>query len=99
MISSVQSAGRFRDLQIQGFRRLLDVKIPLRPLSVMIGANGAGKTSVLEIMALLASSARGNLSVSMTDLSGLNSVLTYDRAEDLHLAISMEVSRQEPLEY
>lgn len=93
------SSTRFNDLTIQGFRRLYDVKFPLRPLCVMIGANGIGKTLVLEVMSLLANSAQGKLSTSITDLSGLNSVLTYDRAKDLHLGICMSVPHYEPLEY
>ena len=40
------SSERFGELSINGFRRLSDVRLPLRPLSVMIGANGTGKTSV-----------------------------------------------------
>jgi hypothetical protein len=36
---------RFKDLSIHGFRRIHDVSLPLRPLSVMIEANGTGKTS------------------------------------------------------
>ena len=43
---------RFSDLSIQGYRRLHDVQLPLRPLSVMIGANGTGKTSVLDVLSL-----------------------------------------------
>src|SRR5437870_3716692 len=58
------SATRFNHLTIQGFRRLYDVKFPLHPLCVMIGANGTGKTSVLEVMSLLANSAQGKLSTS-----------------------------------
>ena len=80
---------RFKDLSIQGFRRLYDIHLQLHPLSVMIGANGTGKTSVLEVLALLANSAQGNLRESITDLSGLGSVLTYDKAEELRLGISM----------
>jgi predicted ATPase len=90
---------RFERLSIHGFRRLLDVQFELRPLSVMIGANGTGKTSVLDVLALLASSARGALSTSITDLSGLLSVLTYDHAEDLRLGISMGVPNHEPVDY
>jgi predicted ATPase len=90
---------RFGELAIQGFRRLADVKLQLRPLSVMIGANGTGKTSVLNVLSLLASSAQGKLSEAITELSGLSSVLTYDRADELHLSISMTVPRREPLEY
>src|SRR5437764_10639464 len=95
----MQSSSRFRDLRIHGFRRLLDVRIPLRPLSVMIGANGIGKSSVLEIMAVIASSARSQLNASITYLGGLNSILSYERAEDLHVAISMEIPKHESLDY
>ena len=71
----------------------------LRPMSVMIGANGTGKTSVLEVLSLLANSAQTKLSEFISDLSGLSSVLTYDRAEDLRLGISMTVAGHYPLEY
>lgn len=90
---------RFRELSIHGFRRLNEVRLSLHPLSVMIGANGTGKTSVLDILSLLANSAQGRLSESIADLSGLQSVLTYDRAEELRLGISMTVHNYQPLEY
>jgi len=86
---------RFTDLLIQGFRRLSDVRLPLRPLGVMIGANGTGKTSVLDVLSLLANSAQGKLAVSISDLSGLTSVLTYDRAVELRLGTSMQAADQE----
>jgi len=86
-------------LTVQGFRRLSDVRLELRPLSVMIGANGTGKTSVLDVLSLLASSAQAKLSSSIAELSGLANLLTYDRAEELALGITMEVPSQEPLEY
>lgn len=96
---SEQSTTRFKELSIHGFRRLYDVTLPLRPLSVMIGANGTGKTSVLDVLSLFANSAQGKLLDAITDLSGLNSVLTYDKAEELRLGISMTVPSHEPLKY
>jgi predicted ATPase len=98
-MASPASPTRFKALTIHGFRRLYDVHLPLRPLSVMIGANGTGKTSVLDVLALLARSAEGRLSDALTDLSGIPSVLTYDRADELRLGISMAVHGHEPLEY
>lgn len=89
---------RFKELSIRGFRRLYDVHLGLRPLSVMIGANGTGKTSVLDVLSLLANSAQGKLSEAMTDLP-LTDVLTYDKADELRLGISMTVPTHEPLEY
>jgi predicted ATPase len=99
MQPKAESSLRFKELSIKGFRRLYNVRLPLRPLSVLIGANGTGKTSVLDVLSLLANSAQGKLSSSITDLSGLTSVLTYEKAENLELGISMEVPQHEPLEY
>jgi predicted ATPase len=93
------ASARFGELSIQGFRRLLDVRLALRPLSVMIGANGTGKTSVLDVLSLLAFSAQTRLSPSLSELGGLANVLTYDKAEELGLGITMEVSGHDPLEY
>jgi predicted ATPase len=90
---------RFGQLTVHGFRRLREVRLQLRPLSVMIGANGTGKTSVLDVLSLLAFSAQGRLSTSISELSGLANVLTYDRAEELGLEIAMEVPDYQPLEY
>src|SRR6202050_2708451 len=90
---------RFGKLSIHGFRRLRDVQLELRPLSVMIGANGTGKTSVLDVLSLLASSAQGKLGSSISELSGLANVLTYDKAEELGLGITMEVPGHDRLEY
>jgi predicted ATPase len=97
--SGLLSQPRFEDLSIEGFRRLENINLPLRPLCVMIGANGTGKTSVLDVMSLLADSARGALGTSIADLSGLSNVLTYDRAKSLNLRISMTVPNQNRLEY
>jgi predicted ATPase len=95
----VPETSRFKALSIHGFRRLLNVQLELRPLSVMIGANGTGKTSMLDVLSVLAKSAQGKLSESISELSGLSNLLTYDRADELHLGISMTVPRYEPLEY
>jgi len=98
-MSTDASVSRFRNLSILGFRRLKEAVLDLRPLTVMIGANGSGKTSVLDVLSLLANSAQGKLKASISDLSGLPSVLTYDRANTLDLAITMKVSDQDDLQY
>jgi predicted ATPase len=92
---------RFEHLRIKGFRRLADVNLDLRPLTVVIGANGIGKTSLLDVLSLLARSAQGAMSNTLSEYSGLRSVLTYDRAEELQLGISMSVHGlfSRPLEY
>ncbi|HZO56762.1 MAG TPA: AAA family ATPase [Bryobacteraceae bacterium] len=90
---------RFETLTIKGFRRLLDVKLELRPVSVMIGANGTGKTSVLDVLALLARSAKGELKQAISDLGGLAQVATLDRANSLDLYVEASGPTPLPIHY
>ena len=89
----------FEKISVKRFRRLCDVELELRPLTVLIGANGTGKTSLLDVFSILASSAQGSLSKVISDFTGLPALITYDRAEDLSLGLSMGVHGHEPLNY
>ncbi len=66
----------FERIRVQGFRRLHDVDLKLRPLNVMIGANGCGKTSLLDVFSLLSASARGELKRTIRDIGGIDLNLT-----------------------
>jgi predicted ATPase len=68
----------FSRLSVRGYRRLKSVDIRLRRLNVLIGANGVGKSSILDIFALLAASATGRLESTITNLGGMTSLLTGD---------------------
>ncbi len=89
----------FERLSVKNFRRLANVDLELRPLNVLIGANGIGKTSFLDVLSLMAQSAQGSLRSALSDLSGLAAILTYDRQPELQLKVSMNVKAHEPLEY
>jgi predicted ATPase len=93
------SMKRFQNLTVRGFRRLAEVDLELRPLTVLIGANGVGKTSVLDALSILASSAQGNLNAAVSEMSGLSAMMTYDRASEVRFGISMTVPTYEPLDY
>ena len=60
-------------IRIRGFRRLLDVDLALRPLNVVIGADGCGKTSLLDVFSLLADSASGRLKEALRIAKSLTS--------------------------
>jgi predicted ATPase len=90
---------RFKKISVKHFRRLCDVELELRPLTILIGANGTGKTSLLDVFSLLANSAHGSLNKAISDFSGLSALITYDRADGLGLGISMEVQGHAPLDY
>ena len=71
---------KIEHISIQGFRRLKSVELDLRPLTVMIGANGVGKTSFLDVLTLLAASADGKLGSKIVDVGGLHNLLTHRSA-------------------
>jgi predicted ATPase len=90
MSEEVRPMQQVTALQIEGFRRLGAIGLELRPLMVMLGANGVGKTSVLDAIALISHSATGELSRCLSDLGGIADVLTRGRSENLSLGLSIE---------
>ena len=91
----------FERITIEGYRRLFNVQVDMRnrPLTVMIGANGAGKTSLLEIFSLLAASANAQLANKISELGGLPDIVTRDRANSIAISSSMSVPGYAPLDY
>ncbi|MDM8551449.1 AAA family ATPase [Desulfobacterales bacterium HSG2] len=90
---------KFKKIGIRGYRRLFSVNMEMRPLSVMIGANGVGKTSLLEVFSLLAASADGKLRETLSRSGGLQDILTCGRAEHVTFQLSAEASDNEQLDY
>ncbi len=80
---------RINSVRIAGFRRLRDVRIDMRPLMVLIGANGVGKSSVLDAVTLLSASAAGQMNVTLSGLGGIVDVSTRGQESALALEAHM----------
>jgi predicted ATPase len=90
----------FSRLTVKGYRRLKDVDVALRPLNVLIGANGVGKSSLLDVIGLLAASAEGILQATMTELGGMTSLLTADgKTNSIHMVLQMTQESAASLDY
>lgn len=95
----------FQNIHIQGFRRLYDFDLKLKPFNVVIGANGCGKTSLLEVFSLLAASASGRLRETMSDLGGIDANLTSlltakgNKARFVAFDLMMGVPGYSPIKY
>jgi len=90
---------RFDTLHVEGFRRLKNLNLKLRPFTVLIGANGVGKTSLLDAWTLLARSARGELVQAVADFQGVAALRSGGVAESIRLRSSMVVENQQPICY
>lgn len=61
-------------VEIQGFRSIRRIKLPLRRLTVLLGANGVGKTNLYRSLELLHAAATGSLAAEIAREGGLNSI-------------------------
>ncbi len=86
-------------VRIEGFRRLESLDLELRPLTVLIGANGSGKSSFLDAFSLLSASASGTLNEKLTEFAGLGSLLTRGRADALALKVHVPFDSAPSMEY
>ena len=72
---------------------------------MIIGANGSGKTSLLDVFSLLAASSSGKLNDAMGDLGGIGDNLTNltaangNKAKLLSFALAMEIPGHHAFEY
>ena len=95
----------FEKIHVQGFRRLNDIDLKMKPLNVMIGANGSGKTSLLDVFTLLSASASGNLKLQVKELGGVDANLTVrnslsgEKAPLIHIELEKAVANFPPLKY
>ena len=88
-----------RRIGIEGFRRLKNVDLEMRPMMAMIGANSVGKTSFMDALSLLSASARGSLNQHLNDLGGYFSVRTRDFPGNITLSAEVNFPNEEPLKY
>jgi predicted ATPase len=86
-------------IQISGFRRLRDIPIEMRPLMVLIGANGVGKSSVLDAVSLLSASAAGTMNRALNSIGGVSEVCTRGQLKKITLEAEMDCLGYKPLHY
>lgn len=64
-------------LRIAGFKSIREQAVELRPLNVLIGANGAGKSNFIEVFELLHEIAEGRLQVYVGKAGGAENLLHF----------------------
>ncbi|OQY49967.1 MAG: hypothetical protein B6247_22355 [Candidatus Parabeggiatoa sp. nov. 2] len=82
-------------LEIFGFRSLRDIKLELKPINVLIGANGAGKSNLIEVFRLLKSLQNNSLQLYIGKAGGANSLLHYG-ASVTHAVTRFEEGKSTP---
>src|SRR3954467_3301394 len=65
---------RLTDIAITNYRSIRRLSIPIHPLSVFVGENGVGKSNLYKSLSLLRDAATGQITRTIADEGGLNSV-------------------------
>ncbi|MGW3977190.1 AAA family ATPase [Streptomyces mirabilis] len=66
--------GQLLELHVENFRSLRDVTIPLGPLTILVGANGVGKSNVLKVFDLLADIIQTDLEPALEARGGFDEI-------------------------
>jgi predicted ATPase len=66
---------RLQRLQVENFRSLQKISLPLRDLNVLVGPNGAGKTNVLKVFDFLAHIILTDLLPALDSIGGFGGVV------------------------
>lgn len=87
-------------IELQNFKSARDLSIPLKPLTVLSGLNGSGKSTVLQAIALILQNLESPDHLSNIDRIHLNGDLVHlgtignilsDRADDRPIKISIKI--------
>ena len=85
-------------LEIEGYRSVRKLVLPVGPLTVLVGANGSGKTNLYRALQLLSEAASGGLARRLAEEGGLASVTWAGGRERKPPLLSVAVA-WETLEY
>jgi len=83
---------RIIEIRIQGIRSLKDVKLSTEGLTVLIGENGTGKSSIIEALEILRKAASQNFMDQLHELHGGLASLLHHRADRLRLGLWLDGS-------
>jgi predicted ATPase len=83
----------FRSITIKGFRSIRSIEnLPLRPVNLLIGSNGSGKSNFLEAFILLGAADAGELDSYVLRYGGADKLLHFGSKSTQSISVLLEAS-------
>lgn len=79
-------------IEIEGFKSIRQLRLDLRPVNVLIGANGAGKSNFISVFGLLRHILEGRLQFYVAQAGGADSLLRFGRKQTPELLLRLHSS-------
>ncbi|MFP2925407.1 AAA family ATPase [Pyxidicoccus sp. 3LG] len=76
-------------IEIEGFKSIRQMALDLRPVNVLIGANGAGKSNFIGVFTLLQRMMEGRLQLYVAQSGGADSLLYFGRKQTSELRLTL----------
>lgn len=86
-------------IQVSGFKSIREMDLELRPLNILIGANGAGKSNFISLFALLEAVVDENLQNYVAKVGGAERLLYFGRRATEEILIELLFSDIRMLPY
>jgi predicted ATPase len=74
-------------IEIEGFKSIRELRLDLKPLNVLIGANGAGKSNFISVFGLLRHIVEGRLQFYVAQAGGADALLHFGRKRTPELTL------------
>jgi predicted ATPase len=91
MLAPLPFTFRLTRLQATRFRGLVDVSIELRPLTVLVGPNGVGKSTVLDALGFLRTATNRSLTRAVKDEGGMQRLRTRGTEGPVQLCVEFAI--------
>lgn len=79
-------------ISVKGYKSFKDITVPLRPINILIGSNGAGKSNFLSLFELLGNAYEGYLARSVAQSGGVDKLLHQGRKATDRISIEVKES-------
>ena len=76
-------------IEVSGFKSIRELKLDLRPLNVLIGANGSGKSNFITVFEVLNNVMAGNFQLFVAITGGAESLLYYGQKTTEEIKIKL----------
>ena len=88
--------GSLNRIEIRGFKSIREMSLTLRPLNVLIGANGVGKSNFIGAFRFLNELVNENLQLYVARSGGVDAFLYFGRQHTDELCFNVELLRDRP---